>query len=127
MVVGETKRQRLEQKLSVVRKCSRIFQLLGDPTLVTALPWLERLGATYDPVWWNRRCLSVQRLLDTSNKDQYASSVLLTFVGGPPRGPGHSRQYNGSLYTLILDRILYYVETVGLESTESVLGILPKA
>lgn len=126
-MVGETKRQRLMQRLSVVRKGARIFQQLGDPTLVTAQPWLERLGATYDHVWWNRRCLSVQRLLDTLNKDQYASRVLLTFVGGPPKGPGHSRPYNGSLYTLILDRILYYMETVGLESTESVLGIPPKA
>jgi hypothetical protein len=70
--------------------------------------------------------LAVQKLIDISNKDQYASHVPLTFVGGPPKGPGHSRQYNGSLYTLILDRILYYMETVGLESTESVLGIPPK-
>lgn len=125
-MVGETKRLSLMRRLSVVRKCRRIFQQLGDPTLVTAQPWLERLGATYDRVWWNRRCLSVQKLIDTLNKDQYASHVLLTFVGGPPKGVGHSRQYNGSLYTLILDRILYYMETVGLESTESVLGIPPK-
>ena len=127
MVAGETKRQRLMQRLSVVRKGARIFRQLGDPTIVTAQPWLERLGATYDKVWWNRRCLSVQRLIDISNKDQYASRVPLTFVGGPPKGPGRSRQYNGTLYTLILDRILYYMETVGLESTESVLGIPPKA
>lgn len=123
MVVAETKRERLLHTLSAVRKCSRIFRLLGDPSMVTAQWWIARLGANYDKVWWNRRCLTVQKLIDISNKGLCASRVPLTFVGGPPRGPGHSRQYNGTLYTLILDRILYYAETAGLEATESLLGI----
>lgn len=126
MVVAETNREKLLHTLPVVRKCSRIYHRLGDPSLVTAQWWIERLGANHDKVWWNRRCLPVQKLIDTANKDLYASRVPLTFVGGPPKGPGHSRPYNGTLYTLILDRILYYVETVGLEATESLLGI-PRA
>jgi len=109
-----------------VHKCRHILQELGSPTVSAAQDWIERLGATTDLVWKEGRWLPVWRLLKKLEKDRSITLVPIRFVGGPPKGRELLREYRGSLYTFLLDRVLSYIEDVGLEVTESVLGIPQK-
>lgn len=127
MAVVATKLDRLSQKLPVVHNCRHILQRLGSPTVLIARDWIDRLGASTDRVCKGEEYLCVWELIDALDPEWYAHLVPLRFVGGPPKGRGLLRTYKGSLYTFLIDRILYYIEEVGLEVTESVLGIPRKA
>lgn len=94
------------------------------PTVAVAQKWLERLGASPDLICRHNTWTPLWRLLKNLPQDRPAFYVTLQFVGGPPRGLERIRTYKGTLYTLLVDRVLYYVEKVGLEATESVLGTL---
>ena len=118
--------KRLIQRLPIAYKCRRILQCLGNPTLFTTQNWIERLGSTCDLVWQGELCRSVGDLIESMNKNRYACFVPIRFVGGPPKGRGLLQVYKGSLYTFLIDRIMYYVEEVGLEATERVLDIPKK-
>lgn len=120
------KLNRLGRRLPVVHKCRHILQRLGNPTLLTAQNWLERLGSSDDSVWKGEKCLPVWKLIKSMSQSQHAFLVPIRFVGGPPKGRGLLGVYQGTLYTFLLDRILYYVEEVGLAAAEDALGILRK-
>ncbi|MHC4188399.1 MAG: hypothetical protein ACYSUB_01765 [Planctomycetota bacterium] len=126
-MVAVTKLDKLSRRLPVVHNCRHVLQELGNnPTVSAIQEWINRLGASADLVWNNRECLTVSNLLKALNEKRSAILVPLQFVGGPPKGRGLLKVYKGSLYTFLLDRILYYIEEVGLEATESVLDIRRK-
>ena len=118
-----TKLHKLRQRIPAVRNCYHILQCLGVPTVALAQRWLELLGATSDLVCRYNSWIPVWKLLEDLPPDRPAFYVTMHFIGGPPKGLGCIRTYRGSLYTFLVDRILYYVEKVGLEVTESVLDI----
>ncbi len=118
--------KQLIQQLPVAYKCRHILRCLGSPTLFMTQNWIERLGSIRDPVWWDKQCWSVGDLIESMDKTRYACLVLIQFVGGPPKEHGLLRVYKGSLHTFLIDRIMYYVEEVGLEVTEKALGIPQK-
>jgi hypothetical protein len=106
-----------------MRKSRNIFECLGNPTIQIAWDLLSRLGATSDLIWLKEECLPIEALCRKLEPGKHAFLVPIQFVGGPPKGQGLIQEYKGTLYTFLLDRILYCIAEIGLESTKDMLGI----
>ena len=108
----------------MAREASPIITALQRPTLGEAIHYLELLTDCDTPVHWNKRWLLARELPRFIRITRASTLVPIKFVGGPPMAPGHTRVFKGSLYTLLLDRLLTSVLLSGLEGTDFKLGSL---
>lgn len=117
-----SKIERLRQTCPVARECYDLLDALGRPTLGETIHYLELLGQPLGWVYWNKRWLPIPKLRESLRITRSSTLVPIMFSGGPPLGQGRLRKFKGSLYTLLLDRVMTSVLTCGLEATESKLG-----
>jgi hypothetical protein len=87
------------------------------------LHYLELLNEGPEYISWKSQWMLAAALKDELKVTTTANYVPIKFVGGPPTAHDRTRTYKGSLFTLLLDRILESVRENGLESTEYALGL----
>lgn len=114
--------ERLRQTCHVVREAYPLIAALGRPTLGEAVHYLELLTNHTPWVHWNKQWLRVCELPRFIRITRTSTLVPIKFVGGPPTVPGHTQVFKGSLYTLLLDRLLTSVHSSGLAATDLKLG-----
>ncbi len=121
-----TKLDKLRRKLPLVRKCYPLLKQIGRPTVEEADHLLGRLGCATNKVRHNGSWECIYLVLAMLKPHRSASLVPLVFNGGPPWEHGQILRagvFQGSLYTFLLDRILFNVAIIGLEATAKKLGI----
>jgi hypothetical protein len=101
-----------------------VLSMCENLTASTAYIWLEQFSGPNEIIWplksrgdgvkGERRLKSFVKA-DAVNWCM-ANNVNFKFWGGPPNSLGY---YNGSLQTLLMDRVLSHVDTYGIEATEA--------
>jgi hypothetical protein len=101
---------------NLLRLCERL-------TATTAYIWLEQFSGPNEVIWplkgkvnGVKGELRLKSFVKTDNVNWcMAKDVNFKFWGGPPNRLGY---YNGSLESLLMDRVLSHAHTYGIEPTE---------
>ena len=110
-----------------VTPTDRLKLVLGNVenlTATTAYMWLEQFSGPNEVIWPLKSRgngvtgeLRLKAFVKTDNVNWcMAKDINFKFWGGPPTRLGY---YNGSLETLLMDRILSHADTYGIEATEA--------
>ena len=124
-----TKLDKLKQKLPLVHECHPLLKQIGSPSVADVDQLLGRLGCATHKVRYNGEWECIYLVLAILKPYRSSSLVPIVFNGGPPLERGQTLKVNvfrGSLYTFLLDRILFNVAIIGLEATAKKLGIPAK-